>query len=265
MNNCINIFFLLLLFKMGYSQNLVLNPSFEEYYTLPYMYTTLDSFFCTNWYNPVESTPDFFTPEAMIGEFGVPYNAFGKHLPFEGKCYIGMILMESNGYVEHISGTLSEKLEKGKKYNVKFYVKSAGPSSRFYAKNIGIKFSNVKYVLPSHDWGFYKSMFKNKKIKADFSYNEFLTDTTWQKIEGEYIANGEEEYFTIGIFYNAEWNLEDRIDKYMKVYSKPKKKEKFLCRNQDVLLLNPNYKENENFDTESAYYFIDKISVELIE
>lgn len=249
--------------KVSFAQNLVLNPSFENYHSLPYMYTKLDSFFCNGWFNPNESTPDFFTPEAMLGEFGVPYNAFGKHLPFDGKCYIGMGLLKWDGAMEFISGTLIEKLERGNKYKLIFYIKSAGNSSRFFAKNVGVKFSQKRYVIPGIP--VYQDLFLYNTVKADFSHNEFLTDTTWQKIEGEYVAKGDEQYFTIGIFHAHEWNLESRIDKYFNVYRKPKKKEKFLCKNQDVLLLNPTYKHNENFNIEDAYYFIDNISVELIE
>lgn len=248
----------------SFSQNLVLNAGFEEYHTEPYLYTKLDSFFCYDWYNSLESTPDFFTTEATIGEFRLPYNSFGKVLPYSGESCIGLCLINWQGYMEHLSGTFKEKLDKGKKYIIKFYIKSGGDGSRFFAKHIGIKFSNEKYIFDRTLWGFYESVFKRNKIIADFSYNEFITDTAWQLIEGEYIAKGGEEYFTIGTFYNEDWDLIKKIERYMKINLKPKKRERFWCKNQDMLLVNANYITNKLFDN-GSYYFIDNVSVELKE
>lgn len=260
--NYYSIYLIFITLNTCIGQNLVLNSSFEEYHTQPYLYSVLDSFFCYDWYNPLESTPDFYTTEALVGEFRLPYNAFGKISPYDGKSCVGLILLNWQGYMEHLGGILMKKLEKGKTYIIKLQIKSAGNGSRFFAKHIGIKFSNEKYIFNKATWGFYDGVFKTNKIRADFSYNEFITDTAWQLIEGEYIAEGGEQYFTIGTFYNEGWDLTNKIQHYMKINLKPKKREKFWCKNQDILLVNSNYSPN-NFLTDESYYFIDNVSVEL--
>jgi hypothetical protein len=52
MRKVIFVFLLLTLSPMIYSQNLLLNPSFENYWFLPVNPGRDDTFFCKNWYTP---------------------------------------------------------------------------------------------------------------------------------------------------------------------------------------------------------------------
>jgi hypothetical protein len=192
------------------AQNLVPNPSFEEYTICPMNYGYWNSVY--PWFDPV--TPDTAHPLSAADYFNtcvpypdndlcsVPQNVMGYQQPHTGNGYMGFALVVIYGQptavqdnYEHISIKLLSKLAAGRKYCVEFYI-SSPDNINCFADKIGAYFSTDTVITP----GFYT----NIPVVAQFETpaNIFYTDTvSWQKIEGSFIAVGGEQFLTIGSFH----------------------------------------------------------------
>jgi hypothetical protein len=99
--------------------NLVLNPSFEDFSTCP----TINTPFLTDfWFSPNIATPNYFN--ACSIDMGVPSNIVGYQLARNGIGYGGIIITTST-WREYISCQTISKLKRNKKYCVSFYVSLA--------------------------------------------------------------------------------------------------------------------------------------------
>ncbi len=248
-----------------YSQNLVLNPSFEDYWYLPQQ-ARKDTFFCKNWHIPHLGFIEYHHKLSKIKPYSIPENTLGKHPSKSGDAYIGLIPLTWGGSMAHITGKLKEPLKKGHKYKVSFYVRYAGNYCYFYISTLGAYFSENYFSLNSMDVPFYKEII-TPEIKAHVKNDEsnyLSNDTSWVEISGYYISKGGEKYITIGMFYEEKVDLA-KINQYIKISNNFRKREKFYKKNQDILVINPNYVPNKKFYQDSPYYFIDDICVELVE
>jgi len=142
-----SIFFVLYFFGTLYSQNLVINPSFEEYSEVPWEYSQI--LLSSNWFAPRlhrMNTPDFYHKNAQysknINNVSVPNNYNGDQQPKTGDAYSGIMV----GLQEVIGGEFSQELSKDKIYLVKFYV-SLAEKSRSSTDNIGC-FLSVEHIKP---------------------------------------------------------------------------------------------------------------------
>jgi len=251
----------LFIFQNVFSQNLVLNPGFEEYTQLPHFYTELKTYFCKYWFLPDESSPDYYHRDSKEPKLGVPNNRFGYYPAKSGNGYIGIYSLSWDGYMEHLTGTLKEPLQQGKKYKVSFYICFAGNYCHFFASNIGIHFSSDIFPL-MHSTPFYEEIL-DPEIKADVKEESWVKDTSWQLMQWAYIAKGGERYLTLGIFYEDKWKMEKKISEFIHLKQNSRKKTKFYKDNQNILLINPNYIPNDEIGDNNSYYFIDDVSVEL--
>jgi len=245
--------------------NLVLNPSFEDYTELPQVLYASDGIsFCKYWSIPDLGSVDYFNEDNNFK----PYTLFGKNYPHSGKAYVAIIPIYWNGYMEHITDSLKEPLQKGKKYKIDFYIKYAGDSSYLMCSNIGAYFSKNKFPFRS-DISFYNKLITpDIRAQVQSKTNEFLSDTSWTLISGYYIANGGEKYLTLGMFYNENilTNSIDRFVNYNIDWDKKWKIRFFKNKyNQKMLKVNPNFKGTININTKCPYYFIDDVSVVLAE
>lgn len=139
---------LLLLFMVVYSftylkaQNLVPNPSFEEYSSCPN--TECGISLATGWYS-AGYTPDYYNSCASWPN-GVPQNSVGYQYPSSGTAYIGIAAW---GFVvrEYITAQLTNPLEIGKKYFVNFKVSRIDRFVYCATNKIGVLFSTISYKL----------------------------------------------------------------------------------------------------------------------
>ncbi len=254
-----------------YSQNLVLNPSFEDYWYLPQIFTKKDTFFCKHWHIPHLGFIEYYHKLSKIKPYSikpysVPENMFGKHPAKSGDAYIGLSRFDWGGCMAHVTGKLQESLKKGHKYKVSFYVRYAGNACYFYLAPLGVYFSKSFLPLNSMDVPFYDEII-SPDIKAHVKNNENILlnkDSTWTLISGYYTAKGGEQYITIGMFYEEKVDL-DKIHQFIKISNNFRKREKFYRKNQDILVINPNYVPDNNFERERTYYFIDDVCVELVD
>ncbi|HIP37224.1 MAG TPA: OmpA family protein [Crocinitomix sp.] len=184
-----------------------------------------------NWMSPTKTGADLFSTKVKQG-YGTT-NPMGKEDPYEGDCYAG-IKVFSYGDKEartYISAKLKTPLRSGLKYCVKYYV-SLAEGSKYASNNIAATFSKKQYNIA-----------EDKSIMAESDIlkvgNPVLNAMYgWDEICGIYTAKGGEKFITIGNFSSNADTKSERL-----------KKPKGFTGQQMI----------------SAYYYIDNISVVLIE
>ena len=185
------------------SQNLVPNPSFEEYYSIPSNINEIQK--CKYWYTPRGLSPDFFHSEAITPEYNytspvvsVPKNIFGYQKAKTGNAYVGITTFDFEYYTfrEMVAVKLNKKLTKDLTYKISFYVNLA-ESSKYYHNFFDITLSHDSLAKVKTKNGYGKVIAKNSiKIKADSIEND---TANWHLIQTKYIAKGGEQYLYIGI------------------------------------------------------------------
>ncbi len=176
------------------SQNLIQNGNFENYTEdvgTSHCVTNFSSMF--NWQQIF--SPDIFVKSCtFVNHYGVPSNTFGFSYPKNGNAYIGLGLLNLPYETkEYIVQHLTNPLVAGKSYYTSFYVSKADRTI-YSTKNIGAYFSiSQPTVVPGDNYV--------QAIPQVENHSGFLTDTVgWTKIEGYFIAQGGEQYITIGNF-----------------------------------------------------------------
>lgn len=180
------------------SQNLVSNPSFEDYVQCPEDYGTFqdDVLFFTK---PTTGSTDYFNDCSEI--MGTRSNFAGRQKAFDGKGYAGFYAFGPKDYREYIGGELTTKLEKGKTYIVSIMV-SLADKSAFGIYDLGFLLGSkpinlqttrsIPHSITSRDGGV-------NFIKL--THRQHLSNKEeWVEIKNEYIATGKERYFTLGNF-----------------------------------------------------------------
>ncbi|MBL7890399.1 MAG: gliding motility-associated C-terminal domain-containing protein [Bacteroidia bacterium] len=209
--------------------NLVRNPSFEDTISCPTVWGNITPFL-KYWHNPTDCSPDYYNACAADGSScDVPYNLGYMQYPRTGNAYCGIYgygtASPPSDVREYIQGELIDTLAAGKNYCVSFYVNLAN-LSRYSISNIGAYFSNNLISISNSclNLPFTPQIISNPSVQ--------LTDTVnWMIISGEFIANGDEQYITIGNFYSN--------------------------TNTDTLMFNPSPFGTANI----AYYYIEDVSV----
>jgi gliding motility-associated-like protein len=191
------LFLLLALPIPTYSQinNLVANPSFEDYIYCPNSTTEIES--AEPWFQPLPvSSTDYFNACCSIPDFsgivGVPSNGFGFQNAHSGNAYAGILAYEIGSQKEYLEGQLIQSLEFSKKYCVEFYYSIPGFFSQyFFASSLSMYFSNdsvlsdINHVIP---------------VVPQISAITINDTINWIKISGSFTAGGGEKYLLIGNF-----------------------------------------------------------------
>lgn len=193
-----------------YAQNLVENPGFEAYYDCP----NNISFFhknVKNWSIPNNGTTDYFN--ACSDQMGFE-NFTGQQVAKSGEGYAGIHVYFKRNYREYIQGKLKQRLERGKTYDISFYVSLAEKSTHAIS-NISIQFYADKMVNFTN-----KNLPETINKPSEQSHNSFLTDSNqWTEIKFTYVAQGFERYFVIG---NFDTNKELQKEQLQNRKGKPK-------------------------------------------
>jgi len=180
-------------------QNLVPNPSFEQYTICPDSWSELSN--CLSW-NSFSGSPDYYnecTPyQPPVGYyFGCPNNYMGFQYPHSGNAHIGVFTFFNQllNQREFIGTQLLLPLSVGQKYFISFYVNLGGQGQATIASNkMGVKFSTVPYSFSN------PTPINNI---AHFYTDSIITDTAkWTKISGSFIADSAYSYIMIGNFFN---------------------------------------------------------------
>lgn len=192
------LFILLIVFTAfsGMTQNLVPNPSFENFTTCPTASGQIT--FASPWYNATTSgTTDFFNACSASG-YGVPkHGGIGYQYSKSGNGYSGIWVYSSGpNYREYLQVPLIDTLQIGTCYIVEYYV------------NL---FNTMKYALGSVDAHFSTiaigttgtgDVLNLSPQITKFSSTAISDTVLWTKISGIYMATGVENYLTIGNFFD---------------------------------------------------------------
>ncbi len=171
-------------------QNLVPNPSFEEYDSCPDNGNQV--YKATGWSSYRES-PDYFNSCATTIYDGVPKNGFGYQYAATGDAYIGLFTYGGvSNYREYIGTQLSSPLVVGNKYFISIKV-SLADDANCATNNIGVIFSNVQYNYSN------PAPISNNSIVYSQS---IISDTAnWTIVSGSFVADSAFQYLIIGNFY----------------------------------------------------------------
>lgn len=198
MMKAIFILFFNIIFMFCQSQNIVLNPSFEEYKYCPELLGNFNKN-VLNWSTPNYSSTDYIHSCSKTIGF---INFFGDQNPKTGEAYIGMYVMAPEDYREYIQGKFTNALTKGEKYTISFYISLAEKSSHAI-KDLGVLFLNKPIKKPSEKVINIHEVLNNIKNSHFILINshQYYTDKErWEKVTFDYVAKGFEQFFIIGNF-----------------------------------------------------------------
>ncbi|NKI33119.1 OmpA family protein [Croceivirga thetidis] len=184
-------------------QNLVINPSFEEFIKCPEKISNLSED-TIGWSAPTLGTTDYFN--SCSDTASIPQNFVGNQAVKFGNGYVGFYLKAPNNYREYIQGELKSTLERGKKYAVSFYI-SLAESSKYGLNEINVLFSENQLKTNDEKFLKLKQLREEKKVmnlSSIKNYKYFLNTDDWVKLETEIVAKGTENYILIGNFHTDE-------------------------------------------------------------
>ncbi len=224
--------------------NLVYNPSFEEYRHCPKRIEALGVMRDVDaWWQPTEGSSDYFN--ACGGrECTVPRNKMGIQEARTGNAYCG-IYSSQERYREYLQTQLREPLVEGRRYRLSFWV-SLADKSPYAIATLGALFTQERPIDST------RGILMNREItdlgesqsQSIAIYYEpqvvnpvdsVLKDPqVWTEVSSEFIAAGGEKYLTIGNFYS---------------FNKSN-----VVRNR-----------GNNTPLEGAYYYIDDVSLTCID
>lgn len=202
--HCFVLFALLFMIRAeeAFAQNLVENPSFENFVKCPQKLGNLEDD-VVDWTTPTEGSTDYFNgcSQAM----GTPKNFNGEQPANFGVGYVGFYFYAPNDYREYIQAPLSKTLVRDEVYTVSFYV-SLAERSDFAIKEFGIQFTENSVKVATQKT---LSRMHLSKIPGDVSnyfeikYSDFYSDKKdWVLVEKEFVAKGTEKHIIIGNFKN---------------------------------------------------------------
>jgi len=188
----------------SFAQNLVPNPSFEEFTECPFAPGNLHT--QVEYWESWNESPDFFhvCSNELDGFAGVPDNAWGSQYPIVGSAYAGLVTyvdLVENGR-EYIAAELTSALTAGTTYYVMFYASmndgGAKESSLCATNNLGLRFFEDPdfNAFPPNANPFQPDNF------AHLNFDEVLNDSeNWTLISGWFTADDAYNWVAIGNFF----------------------------------------------------------------
>ena len=184
------------------SQNLITNPSFEDFANCPEQLGNFDED-VQSWSTPTIGSTDYFN--GCSTAMGTPKNFNGSQPADFGVGYAGLYLYAPDDYREYIQAELTEPLVKGKKYQISFYV-SLAERSDFAIKEFGVLFSGNKLHFPIRKELSKMHLYKDRENQYNYleiGYSNFFADTQdWILVHTQFKAKGTERFVTLGNFKN---------------------------------------------------------------
>lgn len=225
------VFLILLTTHNTIAQNQVSNSGFESVLPCP---TTVDQIVTASPWNDLSGATfnsdayhvcnsGFSSPNCSSN--AIPHHAAGYSFARSGDGFAGLIAYQSGNTREYISAPLIAPLLPGNVYEVSFWIKKSR-YSRYACNNIGALLSNGALIQSgSNALGI---------IPSAYSAQVISDSVNWQFVSNMYVASGGEDHITIG-------NFNDDISTTV----------------IDMGFLGSSC----NFVNNSAYYYIDDVSV----
>ncbi len=207
------LFIYLFIYLSGKTQvNLVPNASFEDtvggncWTQMLVDNPLLTTHYLKNWCTYKNMTPDYYNPCANFfsgnpypNQASIPHNCYGYQYPRSGDGYVGILLYGLNNLPDstNISSELAViKLKQKLKANTCYY------GEFFYSfSNINaISINQLGMMLSQTTATLNPFIFDNTiNYQLQLDTTQFLSDTSnWTKISGKFVAQGGEEFLTIG-------------------------------------------------------------------
>lgn len=184
----------------GLSQNLVPNPSFEEYTECPDYFSQWNR--VVGWTSPYTTSADYFNACAGGDICNVPLNQFGYQFAFDGNAYMGLATCDASGspmYREIIAAELTEPLQVGVPVCISLRAACGGPGSSggneaaWMGRGPGAQF----FVELPDDWTTY--LYPNA---AAVFMDTVLSDTAaWVLVSGTFVPDSAYRFIAIGNFF----------------------------------------------------------------
>lgn len=177
-------------------QNMVKNPSFEQYNKVPSDLGNIGTIdYCSS---PTDATPDYFHKRAAGKNVDIPLNKMGRTYPRSGYAYAGIYTYASRylkrNFREYLQLELKQPLLTGNTYCVKAFVFLSQSSNR----SIGAFGMIASKILT--DQG-HEMNISNKEAMYMYQESRYpLDDRKWTEISCQYKAKGGERYLMIGNF-----------------------------------------------------------------
>ena len=187
--------------------NMVFNPSFEQYVRCPERVDALGVMTEVEaWWQPTGGSSDYFN---VCGgrESAVPRNKMGYQVAHTGNAYCG-IYCSQESYREYLQTELKEPLVAGRRYRVSYWVSLADKAPHAVA-SLGALLSATRLEDTSYNILMrreYRDFDYGRQIIAtpyepQVECGSVLADTkTWCEVSGEFVATGGERFLTIGNF-----------------------------------------------------------------
>lgn len=189
------------------AQNLVPNPSFEEYEECPYTIGFQPGNRPTHWRSWLNS-PEYF--HACAGSLqdidtlvGVPQNGWGYQYAWDGEAYVGYCAYHvTDEFREYVGVGLLEPLEVGALYSVSFRASMALNGSYWYTggacNNIGVLFT-----MASNAWEQLTGpAFPFLNYAHVYSPEVIADHLDWTLVSGVFTADSAYQYLVLGNFFN---------------------------------------------------------------
>lgn len=222
MNYLLPLFFLLTIFShaqtwVNVTEEYIQNPSFEDYTSCPTSNSNypiemwIDS--VVGWQTPTQATSDYFNVCNTTFN-GIPYNYSSGYQPtYDGYGYCGFLaysLWDDKMWSEYIQTKLKITLKPNTNYLFSMRINRANDRN-FSVQNIGANFTN------NHNNNFNTTSPFNI-VPTVLNKTGFINDTLdWTLVSGEFKAQGNENYLTIGWFGDTitsdyQWFIPPDID-----------------------------------------------------
>jgi outer membrane protein OmpA-like peptidoglycan-associated protein len=220
---------LMLLSAVGFAQdNLVENGHFKQ--TESKKIKGLGQVeYAAPWTSPTLAKADLYVPKTKAYDISIPENSYGEEKPMEKEGYAGIIAYSYKNKVprSYLQSKLTQKLEAGKEYCVRFHV-SLADLSKYAVNHIAMALSEKEVTANNSDVLSFDNTIVSKRLTV------YEQQFYWTPICGIYKAKGGEEFITIGNF-TPDAKLTLKKVKRPRGFTKPQK-----------------------YD---AYYYIDNVSV----
>lgn len=179
-----------------FAQNLVPNPSFEDYSSCPFQIGQIG--FADGW-TSFRETPDYFNSCANFSQpaVGVPINTRGNQSAFNGNAYAGFFAFAKSqpNIREFLAIELSQQLQVGQQYFISFWVSLSDTISLDCAINkIGARFSTIPFSqsIPLAIDNF-------SHVHSDLIISD---NQVWTRVAGSFISDSLYQYLILGNFYD---------------------------------------------------------------
>jgi len=222
------IYSILLTTSLFAQQNLVNNGGFED--VKGKVKRSGSIAMANGWTSATGVKADLFVDTKELG-FSTPDNLYGTENANDGSNYAGIVAFSYGDKIPrtYLQTRLTSPLKKGQKYCVSYHV-SLAEGSKYAVNQLGVLFSKKEFETDSK-----ASLIEGAQYKSDEVHNALFG---WDKICDIYLADGNEKFLILGNF-----NSNEDIKQEKNRPTKGLKVEQLIA----------------------AYYYVDEVSVTLIE